>query len=116
MFHIGDIFAFGEAVIQVSEPRNPCYKLAKKYDVPNLAFEMQQTGYTGFLCRVLQEGNVSASDCLQLVASHPKRVSISQVNHVKFHNKYNKEALERIIEVDALSDSLRELLLKRLNK
>ncbi|MBZ8123225.1 MOSC domain-containing protein [Bacillus thuringiensis] len=114
--HIGDIFAFGEAVIQVSEPRNPCYKLAKKYDVPNLAFEMQQTGYTGFLCRVLQEGNVSASDCLQLVASHPKRVSISQVNHVKFHNKYNKEALERIIEVDALSDSLRELLLKRLNK
>jgi MOSC domain-containing protein YiiM len=114
--HIGDIFAFGEAVIQVSEPRNPCYKLAKKYDVPNLALEMQQTGYTGFLCRVLQEGNVSASDCLQLVASHPKRVSISQVNHVKFHNKYNKEALERIIKVDAQSDSLRELLLKRLNK
>ncbi|MEW4237063.1 3-alpha domain-containing protein [Bacillus thuringiensis] len=53
---------------------------------------------------------------LQLVASHPKKVSISQVNHVKFHDKYNIEAIEQIIEVDALSDSLPELLLKRLNK
>ncbi|HFR4147597.1 MULTISPECIES: 3-alpha domain-containing protein [Bacillus] len=41
---------------------------------------------------------------------------MSQVNHVKFHDKYNIEAIEQIIEVDALSDSLRELLLKRLNK
>ncbi|WP_020062820.1 MOSC domain-containing protein [Bacillus sp. 123MFChir2] len=114
--HIGDIFAFGEAIIQVSEPRNPCYKLAKKYDVPTLALEMQQTGYTGFLCRVLQEGEVSSSDYLQLVASHPKKVSISRVNHIKLHDKYNKEALERIIEVDALSESLRELLLERVNK
>ncbi|MEH7746970.1 MOSC domain-containing protein [Neobacillus drentensis] len=33
---MGDIFTFGEAVIQVSEPRNPCYILAAKYEVPNM--------------------------------------------------------------------------------
>ncbi len=41
--HVGDIFSFGEAIIQISEPRNPCYKLAKKYNVPTLPLEMQQT-------------------------------------------------------------------------
>ncbi|EEL72143.1 MOSC domain-containing protein [Bacillus mycoides] len=108
--HVGDIFSFGEAIIQVSEPRNPCYKLAKKYNVPTLPLEMQQTGFTGFLCRVLQEGKVSTNDCLQLIKSHPKRVSIAQINRVKFHDKNDRRALENIIELDPLSNSLRELI------
>ncbi|MED1103228.1 MOSC domain-containing protein [Bacillus paramycoides] len=114
--HVGDIFSFGEAIIQISEPRNPCYKLAKKYNVPTLPLEMQQTGFTGFLCRVLQEGKVSTSDCLQLIKSHPKRVSIVQINRIKFHDKDDIKTIKNIIELDALSNSLRELLLKRLNK
>ncbi len=114
--HVGDIFSFGEAIIQVSEPRNPCYKLAKKYNVPTLPLEMQQTGFTGFLCRVLQEGKVSTNDCLQLIKSHPKRVSIAQINRVKFHDKNDRRTLENIIELDPLSNSLRELILKRLSK
>ncbi|WP_422424764.1 3-alpha domain-containing protein [Bacillus sp. PSXD-155] len=39
-----------------------------------------------------------------------------QINHVKFYDKYNQETLERVIEVEALSESLRILLLKRLCK
>ncbi|MFE7084063.1 MOSC domain-containing protein [Priestia megaterium] len=50
--HVGDVFAFGEAVIPVSEPRNPCYKFAAKYKVPDMVIKMRDTGYTGFLFRV----------------------------------------------------------------
>lgn len=111
--HIGDIFTFGEAVIQVSEPRNPCYKLAAKYQVPDMVIRMRDTGYTGFLLRVLKEGTVTPNDDLVLLKEHPQQVSVSLVNDVKFFDRFNKEKLEKLLSVDALSESLRSILLKQ---
>lgn len=111
--HIGDVFSFGGAVIQVSEPRNPCFKLAAKYDVPDLVVRMRDTGYTGFLFRVLEEGNVSQQDNLVLLEPHAEQVPVSLVNDVKFFDKMNKEKLEKVLAVDALSSSLRSSLLKQ---
>lgn len=114
--HIGDIFSFGGAVIQVSEPRNPCYKLAAKYEVPDLVVRMRDTGYTGFLFRVLEEGNVCQQDNLVLLEPHAEQVPVSLVNDVKFFDKMNKEKLEKVLAVDALSSSLRSSLLKQYSK
>ena len=111
--HIGDVFSFGEAVIQISEPRNPCSKLAAKYDVPDLVIRVRDTGYTGFLLRVLKEGFVTPNDDLELIEPHPQQVSVALVNDVKFFDKFNKEKLEKILSVDALSESYRADLLKR---
>lgn len=111
--HIGDTFRYGEAVIQVSEARNPCYKLAAKYEVPDMVVRMRDTGYTGFLFRVLQEGFVSPDDDLVLLELHPKQVSVAQVNDVKFFDRFNTEKLERVLSIDALSVGIRELLLKQ---
>ncbi len=111
--HIGDVFAFGEAIIQVSEPRNPCHKLAAKYEVPDMVVQMRETGYTGFLFRVLQEGMVSARDELILLEKEPHEVPVSLVNNVKFKDRFNKEKLSRILQVRALSDSLKTILLKQ---
>ncbi|WP_026567210.1 MOSC domain-containing protein [Bacillus sp. UNC41MFS5] len=111
--HIGDIFTFGEAVIQVSEPRNPCYKLATKYEVPDIVIRMRDTGYTGFLLRVLKEGLVTPKDDLVLLEPHPQQASVSLVNDVKFFDKFNKEKLEKVLSVDALSESLRATLIKQ---
>ncbi|MBP2242909.1 MOSC domain-containing protein YiiM [Cytobacillus eiseniae] len=111
--HIGDIYTFGEAIIQVSEPRNPCYKLAAKYEVPNMVIRMRDTGYTGFLLRVLKEGMVTSNDDLELLEEHPQQVSVSLVNDVKFFDRFNKEKLEKVLSVDALSESLRAILLKQ---
>lgn len=111
--HVGDIFAFGEAIIQVSEPRNPCYKLAAKYEVPDIVVKMRDTGYTGFLFRVLKEGIVSVRDELILLEKDPNKVSIATVNDVKFKDRFNKEKLDRVLQAEALSTSLREVLLKQ---
>ncbi|PVE71016.1 MOSC domain-containing protein [Priestia megaterium] len=111
--HIGDVFAFGESIIQVSEPRNPCYKLAAKYEVPDIVVKMRDTGYTGFLFRVLKEGIVSVRDELIPLEKDPHEVSIAAVNDVKFKDRFNKEKLERVLQADALSNSLREVFLKQ---
>lgn len=111
--HIGDVFTFGEAIIQVSEPRNPCYKLAEKYEVPDMVTRMRETGYTGFLLRVLKEGVVSKEDDLILLEADPKKISVSFVNEVKFNDRFNKRKIESILEIDGLSESLRTTLLKQ---
>ncbi|MCP1312421.1 MOSC domain-containing protein [Paenibacillus tyrfis] len=108
--HIGDIFSFGEAIIQVSEPRNPCYKLAAKYEVPNLIVRVRNTGYTGFLFRVLKEGMVSANDPITLIEEHPQKVTVAMVNDLKFHDRFNPEKMERVMAVNELSESMKKAL------
>lgn len=57
---IGDTYQFGEAVIQVSQPRKPCWKPARRHRTMDLAMRIQKTGRTGWYFRVLQEGVVKA--------------------------------------------------------
>ncbi|MGE7879096.1 MOSC domain-containing protein [Peribacillus muralis] len=104
--HIGDIFSLGEAIIQVSEPRNPCYKLAAKYEVPSLIVQVRNTGYTGFLLRVLKEGTISPNDPMELIEPHPLKVSVALVNDVKFHDRFNRDKVDQVLQVKELSESL----------
>lgn len=70
---IGDIFRAGEVLLQVSQPRGPCWKLARRWGVPDLAVRADQTGRTGWYFRVLEEGHLQAGDRLEL-ADRPNPV------------------------------------------
>lgn len=56
--HIGDVFRFGDALIQVSQPRSPCWKIDARYGVEGMAQFIEATGLCGWYFRVLQEGRV----------------------------------------------------------
>ncbi|GGA45800.1 MOSC domain-containing protein [Paenibacillus physcomitrellae] len=113
---IGDIFKWGEAVVQVSQPRQPCYKIAAFHGVPELTVYVEQTGYTGFYLRVLEPGTVSQKDCLTLLEQAPQGITVAYANYIKYRSKTDKEGLERVLAVEALSDSWRSSLTKRLEK
>lgn len=114
--HVGDIFKVGEAVIQISEPRQPCYKIAGRHDVKDLALRIRNTGYTGFYCRVLEEGYVEPDSEIKPLTIHPARITVSFINDVMKENEYRTEDIQRILAVEELSDSLRETFSKRLEK
>ena len=57
--YIGDIFRIGEAVIQITQGRIPCSTITKRTNNPSLLKRMVQTGFTGYLCRVLRRRSVS---------------------------------------------------------
>jgi MOSC domain-containing protein YiiM len=57
---IGDIHVIGEAVLQISQPRAPCWKLARKWNRPDLPALVVRSSRSGWYYRVLQEGNVEA--------------------------------------------------------
>ncbi|KXX85791.1 MOSC domain-containing protein [Bacillus cereus] len=105
---IGDTFELGQAIVQVTQPRQPCFKLAKKYNIPKLPLYFQETGYTGFYFRVLKEGWVSSVDILKRLQSDPKGVSVAFANRIMHKEKQNIEGVKRILEVNALSNSWRK--------
>lgn len=111
---IGDIFQLGEAVVQVSQPRQPCFKLSVKYGAPDMPLKVQETGYTGFYFRVLQEGLVSKSDSLIRTSCHPKGITVSYANHIMHRDKNDTEGIKKILEVEGLSASWRKTFVKRL--
>ncbi|UZM99128.1 MOSC domain-containing protein [Lysinibacillus sp. MHQ-1] len=81
---IGDIYKIGDAVIQITQGRVPCSTIDKYTESNTLLKRMIETGYTGFLGRVLEEGTICASSNIELVEKHPAQVSVLYCNEVYF--------------------------------
>ncbi|KIL37862.1 hypothetical protein SD70_30305 [Gordoniibacillus kamchatkensis] len=105
---IGDIFRLGEAVVQVSQPRQPCYKLAGKHNVPDLPLKVQQTGFTGYYFRVLEPGLVPPQGDIRLLERHPAGITIAFANRIKYVDKRNRAAIERLLGLKELAASWRD--------
>ncbi|GAA4725848.1 MOSC domain-containing protein [Brevibacillus fulvus] len=112
---IGDLYQLGEAVVQVSQPRQPCHKLAKRYDVRDMPLRLQNTGYTGFYFRVIEEGWVAPDESIVLLKRHPMQVTVAQANHYMHQDKHNLPEIRRILEIAELSQSWRHTFTRRLS-
>ena len=92
---IGDTFQLGEAVIQITQSRIPCSTITKRTNHPFLLKRMVETGFTGYLCRVLEEGKVRRDSKITMIERHPKQVSIQFANEVYFTTPKILKALKR---------------------
>ena len=114
--HIGDIIRIGEAVVQVTQGRVPCNTIDRRLEMAPFLKTMVTTGYTGYLCRVLQEGVITSDDRAVVIESDPKRISVLYANHVNFHQPKNAGAIQHVLEAEALAAIWRDWLTKRLEK
>lgn len=112
--HIGDIFEVGGAVVQISQPRQPCFKLAARHNLPKLALWVQETGLTGFYFRCLEVGWVSPGEAITLVERNARSVTVAEANRVMHHDKGDIGGIERLLATPELSDNWRETFEKRL--
>ncbi len=76
---VGDRLAIGTAVLEVTEPRRPCFKFNVKMRLPHAAKLMVQSGYSGFYLRVVQEGSMRAGDAISLLPG-PRGITIAALN------------------------------------
>jgi MOSC domain-containing protein YiiM len=76
---IGDRLVVGSTVLQVTEPRHPCFKLNAKLGFPHASKMMIQSGYSGFYLRVVETGLLQAGDEITLLAG-PRDVALSWLN------------------------------------
>jgi MOSC domain-containing protein YiiM len=113
-FCIGDTYRIGTALVQVSQPRHPCFKLAAKHGVKDLPAQVLQTGYTGFYLRVLEEGVVSAGDTMIPVKTSHGSFSIAEVNRITFGSSSSPDELHQLLQVASLAEEWKAHLYKRL--
>jgi MOSC domain-containing protein YiiM len=93
--HIGDVFRVGDALLEVSQPRPPCFKLGMKMGMARFPKLFLATGRVGFYLRVLKEGEVGVGDTPDLVKSGPERVTVREISHLLFFDAENLEGTER---------------------
>ena len=79
---IGDIFSVGDVLLQVSQPRRPCFKMAARHGIKNLPVQMQDAGHTGYYLRVLVPGEVAAGQRMTLQRRADHGVTVAEVNRV----------------------------------
>jgi len=112
--HLGDVFEVGTTVVQVTQPRAPCYKIAARYGDPDLSVTAQNAGLIGYLLRVLVEGAVGEGDSMRLVDRGPHGVTVAEAGRVANVDRNDLEATARVLAVDALGSSTRRKLKARM--
>ncbi|WP_426578281.1 6-hydroxyaminopurine reductase [Xenorhabdus stockiae] len=111
--YIGDIFQWGEAIIQVTQPRSPCYKLNIITGIENFAVIMQDRGYCGWLYRVISSGVTCAGEPIKLL-SRNSDVSVQEAISIAFHSPFDEEQYRRLMGAAGLSASWNLTMQKRI--
>ncbi|MCG8307266.1 MAG: MOSC domain-containing protein [Cytophagales bacterium] len=114
---IGDVYKLGGAVIQVSQPRQPCSKFAAKFESVELIKQFIEYDHPGVYFRVIQPGEVKAGDELYLDLRNDKALTVQQIYQLLYSkmDKVNKELAELAVFDSNLSKSSKETILRLWN-
>lgn len=77
--HIGDVFRAGTAVVQVTQPRMPCFKLAIRMNRADMVNRFWASGRSGVYFSIVEEGEFESGDLFELLETDPRQVSVSDV-------------------------------------
>jgi MOSC domain-containing protein YiiM len=108
--HIGDTYTLGDGlVVQVSQPRGPCFKIAARWRSRTLPKELAQGLKAGFYLRVVEPGDVGAGDPMTLV-DRVSEVTVAEVLRVTYRDRRDAAALHAVIGVPELAEQWRAAL------
>jgi MOSC domain-containing protein YiiM len=113
MVSIGDIFAIGETKLQVSQPRLPCWKLARRWQLKDLTARVERHGWGGWYHRVLQEGSVEAGLPVMLLERPFPQFTIAFVSALMTGHMENPDACTQLAQIEQLTPSWREAFAQR---
>ena len=110
--HSGDRYRIGSAVVVVTQPRLPCYKLGLKFRRNDMSTMFLQSGRTGFYLAVEREGVVAPGDAVEPLSADPGGVSIGDLLRLYMSGAKEPDLLRRALALESLPDgwknSLRE--------
>jgi len=111
--HIGDHVRIGTALLQVTQPRSPCYKLTIRFDRDDMVKHFAESNTSGFYFAVVEEGTLQAGNEITIVERDPAAVSVADINHLYYMESRDPELLARAVALEALPPSWREYLSRR---
>ena len=114
--HVGDVFRIGGAVVQATQPRNPCYKLGIKMGSVEFVRTFLQSCRLGIYMRVLEEGEIGAGDAIERIKEDPERMTVREIARLRNIDTENMEGLKKALRIQALPPTLKQDFENRLKK
>lgn len=105
---IGDIYQLDEALVQISQPRSPCYKLNARFGYEAFSVLVQANGRAGWLLRVIEAGLLNPQAQLTLVARPHPLMSVQRAADIMFNRAFNAEDLQELAQLTELSPGWRQ--------
>jgi MOSC domain-containing protein YiiM len=106
---IGDRFRFGSAVLEVTQPRMPCYKLAIRFERADIIKRFWRSSRSGIYFSVIEEGDVAAGDPIELIGTGPEDVTVADIVRLYSGEENDAEKLRRAL-IAPLRDGWKEAL------
>ena len=116
VIRIGDCYRIGDAVVQVSQPRQPCFKLGVRFNDQTIVDDFWIAPYPGVYVRVIQPGAVKKGDELILIEQNPDSISVAEIFSLFSPKPDNLNRIQQAIKEPFLAESCRKDLLKILGK
>jgi MOSC domain-containing protein YiiM len=110
--NIGDIFKIGEAIVQATQPRQPCYKLDIRFETSGLVKQFVESDFPGVYVRVLDKGNVKTGDTIERI-ERKDSPSIQKVFQLLYASEFEKEMVQSAVNDPFIAASCRKGLMKR---
>lgn len=104
---VGDVHAIGSALLQVCQPRQPCFKFALRFDNNKLPREMVRNGRSGWYYRVLQEGHIEEGDSITLRSRPNPDFLFSRLVRIVNFGDATKDELIRLSDMEGLARNIR---------
>lgn len=114
MVHIGDRFRLGTALIEVSQPRQPCWKIEHRFGHRGMVASIIANGRCGWYFRVIETGEVAAGDSLERIAAGAEDWSVARAFAALVAGRATKAELAELAELPALSPKMRAKAAARL--
>jgi MOSC domain-containing protein YiiM len=111
---IGDVYEVGEAMVQITQPRGPCWKIDRRWGISDLAARIAQTGHTGWYLRVLGEGYVEAGMPIQLIERPCPDWTVTKANAVIEKRITDPAALRSLAACAAIPADWRARLMRKI--
>ncbi|WP_297093844.1 MOSC domain-containing protein [uncultured Draconibacterium sp.] len=109
--NIGDTYKIGEAVVQVTQPRQPCFKLQFRFNDNNIVRQFVDSGFSGVYVRILENGHVNHGDSMELI-DKKQSLSIHEVYTLLYADEFDEKVKEAVND-PFIAESCKRDLLKR---
>lgn len=117
---IGDRLRVGDSVLEITQPRVPCFKLGLIFGRDDMPRRFVENAATGIYFRVIETGSIAAGDEVSIAEPNSDQLSVQRLFRAYFDTSLPEHdktpVLQQALRIDALSDEWRDKLEKRLNQ
>jgi len=113
---IGDQLQIGDCILEITQPRVPCFKLGIALNLNTMPKKFIQHGHTGIYFKVLQTGSIETGVQVERIFLHPKALPVKTLFKAYFDPDFENayEVIQLASEIPELSDEWREKVVARL--